>query len=254
MTDRAASGASTGSSTGSSGRPRPTPPFASPRLFRFLAGAGLVIGWLTTIGTAAYAVNGVTQAGGPVRAPVDPRAGVAVEAPGTDPVGPAALAVVQGREPRGESLRLEVPGAARGSWVEVHPGALTVRSWGSTVPEQLLNRGGIAVVGLCIGVASVLVRRLLVSIADSRPFEPGNATRIAGVAGLVVVASLANDLLAALGSNLVLERLGLGGPESPVVGEAGLSVVPLLVAPLLLALAEAFRRGTELSRDLEGLV
>lgn len=120
--------------------------------------------------------------------------------------------------------------------------------------EQLLSRGDIAVLGLCVGVGAVLLRRLLLSIADGRPFEPGNAARIAGIAGLIVVASLANDVLPALGSNLVLERVGLTGTDSPVFAEPTFTLAPLLVAPLLRALAEAFRRGTELAQDVAGLV
>lgn len=41
---------------------------------------------------------------------------------------------------------------------------------------------------------------------------------------------------------------------SPVVAGSALSLTPLMVAPLLLALAEAFRRGTELAHDADGLV
>jgi hypothetical protein len=45
------------------------------------------------------------------------------------------------------------------------PRTLTLRSWGSTVPEQLLSRGGLAVVGSCLGLGAVFLRRVLISIA-----------------------------------------------------------------------------------------
>lgn len=120
--------------------------------------------------------------------------------------------------------------------------------------DVVVNRGGFAVVGLCLGVGAVWLRRVLISIAEGRPFESGNAARIAGIGGLVVVASLANDILPVLGSNLVLQRLGLTGSSSPIYAEVVLSLGLLLTVPFLLVLAEAFRRGTELAQDVEGLV
>jgi len=140
------------------------------------------------------------------------------------------------------------------AWLEGHGDTLTLHSWGSTVPEQLLNRGGFAVVGLCLGVGAVWLRRVLISIAEGRPFQSGNAARIAGIGGLVVVAGLANDILPVLGSNLVLQRLGLTGSSSPIYAEVVLTLGLYLTVPFLLVLAEAFRRGTELAQDVEGLV
>jgi hypothetical protein len=56
------------------------------------------------------------------------------------------------------------------------------------------------------------------------------------------------------GSNLVLQRLGLSGASSPIFAEVAPSLGLLLAVPFLLALAEAFRRGAELAKDVEGLV
>lgn len=241
------------SSDPSMGR-RPRRRYASPRMIRLLAEAGLVIGALTMIGYVAYAINGATQAKGHVVVPVKARTSAVLEAPGTTPAGTQATILVRGDVPTGGVLRLNVTGLGEGHWLEARTDALRLRSWHSTVREQLLNRGGIAVLGLCIGLGAVLLRRLLLSIADGRPFEPGNAARIAGVAGLVAIAGLAGDLLPGLGSTLVLERLGLTGPNSPIFVEGQFSIVPLLTALLLLVLAEAFRRGTELAREVDGLI
>ena len=57
-----------------------------------------------------------------------------------------------------------------------------------------------------------------------------------------------------IGSHLVLQRLGLTGPSSPIYAEVVPSLGLLLVVPFLLVLAEAFRRGAELAKELEGLV
>jgi hypothetical protein len=149
---------------------------------------------------------------------------------------------------------LNLPGIPNSSWLEGHGETLGLHSWDSTVPEQLLNRGGFAVVGLCMGVGAVWLRRVLISIAEGQPFEPGNAARIAGIGALVALASLANDILPVLGSNLVLQRLGLTGSNSPIFADVMLSLGPLLAVPFLLVLAEAFRRGAELAHDVDGLV
>jgi hypothetical protein len=124
----------------------------------------------------------------------------------------------------------------------------------STVAEWLAARGGDAVVGLCIGLGALLLRRLLLSIGAGQPFQRGNAARIAGIAGLIVVATIAAGVLPYVAAGLVLGRLGLGGPGSPVGAYPTISFVPLLAALFLLAFAEAFRRGTELAKDTEGLV
>jgi hypothetical protein len=105
-----------------------------------------------------------------------------------------------------------------------------------------------------MGVGGVWPRRVLTSIAEGKPFLTGNAARIAGMAGLVALASLANDIIPVLGSHLVLQRLRLSGATSPIFAEVALTLGPLLAVPFLLALAEAFRRGTELATDVEGLV
>ncbi len=100
----------------------------------------------------------------------------------------------------------------------------------------------------------MLLRRLLLSIGAGQPFQRGNAARIAAIAGLIVVAAIAAGVLRYVAAGLVLGRLGLGGPGSPVAAYLTISFVPLLAALFLLAFAEAFRRGTELAKDTEGLV
>jgi hypothetical protein len=47
---------------------------------------------------------------------------------------------------------------------------------------------------------------------------------------------------------------GLTGPASPIFAAVYPSLGPLLVVPFLLVLAEAFRRGAELTREVDDLV
>ena len=129
-----------------------------------------------------------------------------------------------------------------------------LRALGSAVPGALRSRGGCAGVWLSVGLGALWRRRVLASIAEGRPFQPGNAARIAGMGALVALATLANDILPVIGGHLVLQRLGLIGPSSPIYAEVVPSLGLLLVVPFLLVLAEAFRRGAELAKELEGLV
>lgn len=235
--------------------------FARPGMIRTLAGTVMAVGMVAGIWGVAYDINGATQAGAAVVVGVHARPGAVLQVAGTTPAGtPGTVVVKDGREPS-VPFSLTIPGipagtstSAEASWLEGHGNILTLHSWGSTVSEQLLSRGGFAVVGLCIGVGAVWLRCVLTSIAEGRPFQSGNATRIAGIGGLVALASLANDIIPALGSHLVLQRLGLTGATSPIFAEVALSFGPLLAVPFLLALAEAFRRGAELAKEVEGLV
>jgi hypothetical protein len=235
-------------------------PFASPGMIRNLAGVVLAVGVGASIWGVAYDINGATQAKATVVVDVHARPGAVLQVDGTTPAGlPGTVFVKDGAEPSWP-FNLTIPGVPEGtratspSGLDGHGDPITLRSWGSTVPEQLLSRGGLAVVGLCMGVGAIWLRRVLISIAEGRPFQAGNAARIAGIGGLLALGSLANDIIPVFGSNLVLQRLGLTGASSPIFAEVALSLGPLLAVPFLLALAEAFRRGAELAKEVEGLV
>ncbi len=232
--------------------------FASPGMIRTLAGIVAAVGVMAGIWGVAYDINGATQAKAAVVVGVHARPGAVLQVSGTTPAGaPGTVLVRDGAEPSWP-FGLTIPGipatSPSSATLDGHGDTLTLRSWGSTVPEQLLSRGGLAVVGLCVGVGAVWLRRVLTSIAEGQPFQPGNAARIAGIGGLVALATLANDIIPVLGSHLVLQRLGLTGASSPIFAEPALSLGPLLAVPFLLALAEAFRGGAELAKEVDGLV
>jgi hypothetical protein len=227
--------------------------YVSAGVVRWLASAVLFIGVIAAVGGVAYAVNGATQAGGYVDVPVKARTVAGLTVP-DDPSDPRARVALRDASGSGGAVRLDLAGKTSGSWLEADTGALTLRSFDSTVAEQLSSRGGVAVLGLCVGAGALLLRRLLLSIAQGEPFRAGNAARVAGIAGLIVVASLGAAVLPSVAAGLVLGRLGLAGSGTPVTTTFAFPYVPLVVALLLLALAEAFRHGTELARDVEGLV
>lgn len=210
----------------------PTEPYAGPRLIRFLAGAVLLVGLGLTVASVAYWITGATRAGSAVTVPV--RLATEDAEPGAVPVP-----------------GFDLPA---GTTVEAGGDALVLRAGDSTLAEQLLANGDALVVGLSVGLGGVLLRRLLLSVADGRPFEPGNARRIAVGAVLVAAAGTLTAVLPDLAGILVLDRLDRTGPGSPFSVGIDFPLLPVLVAPVLLALAEAFRRGAELADDVAGLV
>ena len=241
--------------------PRPAPK-RGPRqyglsLVRFLSGLSLLVAIGAPVGGIAYAINGASQAHADVLTTVrvTDRAALSIPlGPSTEREKPVALVQQPGRNVPG-TIRLDLPGAMPSpASLEAPLRTVTVRASDSTIPEQLLSRGAAAMLWVCIGAGAWLLRGLLLSITDGNPLLPANARRIAGIAGLVIVAAAAGEFLPAMAGAMVLDRLGLGAgaPVAPLRAELGL--FPILLGMVLLALAEAFRRGSELARDAEGLV
>jgi hypothetical protein len=207
--------------------------YASPALLRILAAASLVVGLVAAFYGVAHELNGATRAGAPVAVSVQ--------------ISDLGRLQVRQTTTAGSET-------SKSSWLQAGVGQVTLHAPGSTVAEWLASRGGGAMVGLCMGFGALFLRRLLLSIGRGQPFQRGNAARIAGIAGLIVVATLSAAILRYVAARLVLDRLGLGGPGSSVTAHLTISIVPLLLALFLLAFAEAFRQGTQLAKDAEGLV
>jgi hypothetical protein len=195
-----------------------------------------LVGIAAVILGPAYAINGATRAGAAVRVPVELRQTTSGE--------------------DGLVSRLPVTGLPESAWLELpNPdGRVQLSALDSTVVEQLLSRGNAVVIGLALGLVALMLRPLLVALSNGHAFRAGNARRLAQLAVLVGVAGYVAPLLPQVAGIVVLHRLGLDRPESPV--EAGLhfSLTPGLVVLLLLLVAEAFRQGERLSGDVEGLV
>ena len=205
-----------------------------PFSIRLVANAALAIGIVAAIGGVIHAVQAAVQTGAPVTVPatVD-----MADLPGGG--GPAPQAA---------------PGLPDGSLIVWPAGGQALYVPDSTAVERVLARGDTVVVSLGVLLGAFLLRGLLMSIADGRPFEPGNPRRLAGIAGLVVVCGILGPALPDVAGIVVLDRLGIGGPAGPYGVSVSWPVIPLLFAPPLLALAEAFRRGAELADDVRGLV
>lgn len=184
-----------------------TTPYVGSRLIRVLAAAALFVGVVAAVAGTAYWVNGLTH--------VDAEVAVAVElTPPDSGLGSAG------------STRLDEPAVPAGSRLET-TGPLRLRADRSTLAEQLLARADSLLLGLGLGVGGVLLRRLLLSVARGWPFERGNARRLAVIPGLVGVVGTLQGLLPQVAGLLVLDRLGLVGPESPFAAGVSFPFLPL---------------------------
>lgn len=198
-------------------------------LFRALLGlAGLVL----SIAAVLYAINGMTQAPAAVEVPVA-LADADTAYPGEAPVA--------------------VPGLPEGSRVYAPTDELTLASWDSTRLEWLLSRGDTLLLGLGLGAAALLLMPVLSSISRGEPFAAGNARRLGLLAVVVLVVGYVGPVLPQLATLLVLSRIDIG-PGGPFVWSLTFSLLPLVLAGLVLATAEAFRRGETITADVEGLV
>jgi hypothetical protein len=200
-----------------------------------------VVGVVALVGSIAYWVNGLTQAGADVS--------VAVQV--QRPLAQAWNGPEAGWEP--DAVVLPRAGLPDGVRLRVDPRSVELQAWDSTLAEQALARADVLVLGLGVALASWLLRPVLRGLERGEPFRVGSARRIAGIALVIAVVALLAPTLDAVAAAEVLARLDLGDPAL-VTWTWSLPLVPLVVAALVLAVAESFRRGERLSEDIEGLV
>lgn len=94
----------------------------------------------------------------------------------------------------------------------------------------------------------ILVARTL---SAGEPFASRNPSRLFGIAVLIAVGSVGDSLLTAITTDRLVAGTTLQGH---VPFSLHISFLPLGIALLVAALAEAFRVGVQLRRDTEGLV
>src|SRR5215471_15211212 len=229
-----------------------------PRVLRVVTGVLVVAGVVAAVQGVALDVNAATQAQGPVSVPVFVRLHRLDQLQILQATGPGTRTLVPFRLQQGvfqPGLELYVHGIPQDTWIDVGTGrSVTLHSWGSTITEQLLSRGAGLITGLCLLWGALVVRGLVLSISRGQPFERGNAARVTQLAGLIVAATLAAGVFPYLAAHLVLGRLGLSGPASPLYAHLAIAGAPLLAALFLLVFAQAFRRGAGLAQDTEGLI
>ncbi len=213
------------------------PVYVGPRTTRVIATLLLVVGAVAAIGGVGYAVNGATQSPGNVHVPV-------------------SLFLDQG-SPSGAPVAVDVAGVEPpdGTYLQAVDGGLVlVDSTGASRWTGFLARGDAALGGLAVGLCAVLLAPVLTSLAAGEPFWRGNAARIGATGATILVAGTVAPLLPQLAALGVLDRLGLAEPGSPFVLGLALELAPLGFSALVLAVAEAFRRGSQIADDAVGLV
>ncbi len=119
----------------------------------------------------------------------------------------------------------------------------------ATVPECLF----MAVVGV-LGLALLYnLRNLVRAIELGRPFEPGNASRLRRIAGVMIAAGILADVGQFVGLERTLREVGAVARAALPGARVGYSVHVswqwYAAAFVVFAVAHAFRMGTRLQRD-----
>lgn len=120
---------------------------------------------------------------------------------------------------------------------------------------RLLSQASTSLLLLSVAGGAWCLAMVLRTIRVGQPFDRRNPGRLTGLALVVVGASLVPPVLDDVAAHQVLDHLGLLELDSPFV----FAILDLpfngpLYAAIVLAFAEAFRRGATLADDVDGLV
>lgn len=215
--------------------------YVGPRTSRVIAGLLLLAGAVAAVGGVGYAIAGATNAPGGVAVPIslevdDGASGVVVP-------GPVQVRVDGVDLPDG--ARLQAPDD--GLELVASPGQAS--RW-----TGFLARGDAALLGLGFGACALLLVPVVNAVAAGEPFRRGNAARIGGTAAIVGVVGMVAPALPQIAAIMLLDGLDLVGAENPFVVGFGFNLAPVGLAALIFVIAEAFRRGTQITADAAGLV
>jgi hypothetical protein len=120
---------------------------------------------------------------------------------------------------------------------------------------RLLSQAPASLVLLSVGAGAWLLAMVLRSIRAGRPFDRRNPGRLAGVACALVLGGVVAPIVGNVAANAVLGHVDLLDPDGPFAFViVDLEFNGLFLAAIVLAFAEAFRRGATLADDVEGLV
>ncbi len=119
---------------------------------------------------------------------------------------------------------------------------------------RLLAQLSPALLFLSISAGALALAQVMRTVRAGRPFAQRNAARLVVVAVAVVVGGAVAPVLRDAAAIAALDHLGLTGEDSPLLLRMSVPLTPLLLAVLVLGIAEAFRRGAALADDVDGLV
>ncbi|MFL6079024.1 MAG: DUF2975 domain-containing protein [Ornithinibacter sp.] len=110
--------------------------------------------------------------------------------------------------------------------------------------------------GILLAVLVVLscwcIVLLLRTVASGDPFDPANVTRLRIIAGALVVGAPVGYLLQLVSDAVVLGGLDLGGLD--LTFTLDIPWLPMVAGLVVAMLAEAFKAGSRLRDDVDGLV
>lgn len=167
---------------------------------------------------------------------------------------PNLVQIAEDELPGNVSMRLDP--SVVSSWSSDRQG-MSVAIEVSELPAglRMLTVASTLVAGLLLGAGSLILRRVLIDIADGRPFAPGIPARINVIALLTVALAIVPQVLDNVATVAVLEHVDLMGSGSGLgynILELNLGV--FVVAGLVIVVARVFQHGQRLSEDVEGLV
>jgi len=134
-------------------------------------------------------------------------------------------------------------------------GELQIAVERSTMTEQILSRAHYLIIGLAALAGSLLLRPVLLSISEGVPFLAGNAKRLRALALVIVSTALLVPVPPILAADLALDRIGWVGGDAPFVPALyELPLAAIATGLAILVVAEAFRHGSRIADDVEGLI
>lgn len=158
---------------------------------------------------------------------------------------------------RGESLpvpfvsRVRVPELdARG--VEHSAADYLIQVEDPSIGQRLLDLLPGLLLAALVVVGAVAIRRIARAIGDGDPFAPGQVGRLRLVAGLLMIGAPVVGVVDLFSRGAILAGTDLGG--LPPATTLSFPALPVLVGLCLALIAEAFKVGTRLREDVDGLV
>jgi len=211
--------------------------YVGPRTSRAIAGLLLFAGLVAAVGGVGYAINGATQAPATVTVPIN------IEEDGRSLAGPVPVSADGVVVPDGARLQ-----ATDGGLQLVAEPAHASRWTG------FLARGDTALIGLGFGACALLLAPVVNSVAAGDPFRRSNAARIGWTGGIVGVVGMIAPSLPYFAALTVFSGFDAADGANPFAVGFVFDLAPVGLAALIFVVAEAFRRGTQISADAAGLV
>lgn len=218
-----------------------TTEYVGPRTSRAIARLLLLAGVVAAVGGVGYAINGATQAPATVTVPISIE--MLDDVANGSPQHPTAVSVDG----------VVVPDGARLQAAE-HGLQLVTEAGYASRWTGFLARGDSALLGLGFGACALLLAPVVNAVAAGDPFRRSNAARIGWTGAIVGVVGMVAPVLPHLAALAVMTSFDAASSANPFAVVFGVEVAPLGIAALIFVVAEAFRRGTQISADTAGLV